>query len=261
MLARLALIACALCTLQPAIAAEPAPATNLCRQMLPTIRALWQHDAYAAPPAVAAVMVDAVDGKLPQVRQGLAMLPVPEQARWRQLAMITAANAYQPAVVDGLLDEGASVDGTVRLPPFKPAFHDQMLDAMEHDPRYGRSGTAMALHSAGILDGNRGTLFGPALPLVVQCGDVATLDVLLRHHASLMVRAAPNVADALTVAVVSGNGAIVARLLDHGADVCADDRLIRKPGATMASIGKRNHLPDALVQRLACHAPAMATAH
>lgn len=261
MLARLALIACVFCALQPAIAAEPAPATNLCRQALPTIRGLWQQDVYDAPPAVAAVMVDAIDGKLPQVRRGLAMLPVAEQARWRQLAMITAANAYQPTVVDGLLDDGAAVDGTVRLPPFKSAFHDQMLDAMEHDPRYGGPGAVKALQSAGLMDGNHGALLGPALPLVVQCDDVATLDVLLRHHANLMARAAPNVVDALTAAVVGGNGAIVIRLLDHGADVCAEDRFIRKPGATMASIGKRNHLPDALVQRLTCRASATAAVH
>ena len=38
------------------------------------------------------------------------------------------------------------------------------------------------------------------------------------------------------------------------ADVCADDQRIRKPGATLAGIGKRNHLPDAQVQRLDCPA-------
>ena len=257
MLARLALIACAFCVLQPAIAAEPAPASgNLCRQTLPTIRGLWQHGLYDASPAVAAVMVDAIDGKLPRVRAGLAALPVSEQARWRQLAMLTAANAYQPTVVDGLLDDGAAVDGKALLPPFKPAFHDQMLDAMEHDPRFGGPGAVKALQSAGVLDSNHDQLLGPALLLVAQCGDVATLDVLLRHHANLMVRAAPNVTDALTAAVVSGNSAIVSQLLDHGAEVCADTRRIRKPGVTLASIGQRQHLPDALVQRLTCHAGA-----
>lgn len=254
MLTRLVLTACALCMLQPAIAAEPAPATNLCRQVLPTIRELWQHGAYDAPPAVAAVMVDAIDGKLPRVRAGLATLPVAEQARWRQLAMLTAANAYQPAVVDGLLDDGAAVDASAWLPPFKPAFHQQTLIDMEHDPRFGGPGTVKALQSAGIVDKNRGQRLGPALPLVAQCGDVATLDVLLRHHAKVMLREAPNVADGLTVAVVHGHADIVQRLLDHGADVCADDSRIRKPGATLASIGRRQHLTDALVQRLTCHA-------
>ena len=255
MLARLVLSACAFCTLQHAIAAEPAPdASNICRQALPSIRALWSHDLYDAPPAVAAVMVDAIDGKLAQVRQGLAALPASEQAHWRQVAMLTAANSYQPAVVDGLLDDGAAVDGAARLPPFKPAFYRQTLDGMDHDPRFG-PGTAEALQSSGLAD-NRGNPVGPALSLAVVRDDAATLDVLLRHHANVMARGAPNVADALTAAVINGNVPIVSQLLDHGADVCADDRRIRKPGATLAGIGRRRHLPDALVQRLVCRPPA-----
>lgn len=262
MLARLGLLAGTLLLLQPALAAEPAPADgNICRQSLPTIRELWQRDAYDAPPAVAAVMVDAIDGKLPRVRAGLAALPMAEQGRWRQLAMLTAANAYQPAVVDGLLDDGAAVDGTARLPSFKTSFHEQTLDAMEHDPRFGGPGTVKALQSAGILDSNRGQLLGPALPLVIQCGDVATLDVLLHHDANVMVRAAPNVVDALTAAVINGSGIIVGKLLDHGADVCTVDRRIREHGSTLASLGRRQHLPDALVQRLACHAPVTVAVH
>lgn len=263
MLARLALIACALCALQPAIAAEPTSASsvNICRQALPTIRGLWQHDLYDAPPTVAAVMVDAIDGKLPQVRQGLAALPAAEQAHWRQVAMLTAANAYQPVVVDGLLDDGAAVNEPARLPPFKPAFYRQTLDAMESDPRLGGGpATGKALESSGLVD-NRSNLVGPALPLAVVCGDTATLDVLLHHHANVMARAAPNVADALTTAVIDGDAPIVSRLLDHGADACADDRRIRKPSTTLASIGQHNHLPDALVQRLTCHASTTATVH
>ena len=260
MLARLALIACAFCLLQAAIAAEPAPASsNICRQELPTTRGLWQHDLYDASPAVAAIMVDAIDGKLPRVRQRLAVLPVAEQAHWRQVAMITAANAYQPAVVDGLLDDGAAVDGMVRLPPFKSSFARQTEDSMAQDPRFG-PGVVEGLKASGIMR-NDGNLIGPALVSAVSCGDTATLDVLLRHHANVMARQKPNTpGGALLVATINGNALIVSRLLDHGADVCAEDHLIRKPGATMASIGKRNHLPDALVQRLTCHAPTTAAA-
>lgn len=261
MLARLALIACAFCVLQPAIAAEPASASsNICRQALPTIRELWQHDLYDASPAVAAIMVDAIDGNLPQVRHGLAALPVAEQAHWRQVAMLTAASTYQPAVVDGLLNDGAMVNGSVRLPPFKQAFYHQTLDAMGHDPRVGGPITAKALQSSGLAD-NRGNLVGPALPLVVECDDAATLDVLLRHHANVMAREAPNMVDALTAAVVNGNPVIVGQLLDHGTDVCAEDRRFHKPGTTLASIGRRQHLSDALVQRLTCHASVTVATH
>jgi len=243
-----------LCVLQPAIAAEPAPASsvNICRQALPTIRRLWRHDLYDAPPAVAAVMVNAIDGKLPQVRQGLAALPAAEQAHWRQVAMLTAANAYQPAVVDGLLDDGAAVNDPVRLPLLRSGVYQQTVSAMAHDPRFG-PGVAVGLQSADVMK-NHASLVGPALPFAVVCGDTATLDVLLHHHANVMARATPNVADALTTAVIDGDAPIVSRLLDHGADVCADDSRIRKPGATLASIGRRQHLTDALVQRLTCHA-------
>ena len=259
MLARFALIASALCVLQPVIAAETAPAaSNLCRQALPTIREVWLLDAYDAPPAVAAVMVDAIDGRLPQVRQGLSALPVAEQIHWRQVAMLTAANAYQPAVVDGLLDDGATVDGMARLPPFKSSFEHRTESAMAQDPRFGPRAVT-GLKAAGLMR-NDGNLVGPALLGAVTCDDAATLDVLLRHHANVMARAAPNTTDALTTAVVAGHAGIAQRLLDHGANACVDDRRIRKPGASLASIGRRQHLTAALVQRLACPAPTANTA-
>jgi hypothetical protein len=253
MLSRIALLASALLLIAPAFATNTAPSSpEICRQVIPTIRDLWQHEFYSAPSGVAAVMVDAIDGNLPRVRQGLAALPVADQAHWRQVAMLTAANTYQPTVVDGLLDDGAAVDGTVRLPPFKQAFYRQTVDAMGHDPRFGRPATDKTLQSSGLAD-NNGNLIGPALSLVVACGDTSTLDVLLRHHANVMAREAPNVGDALTAAVVEGNAPIVNRLLDHGADVCMDNHHIRKPDTTLASIGRHNHLSDALVQRLTCH--------
>lgn len=259
MLVRLALIACTLCLLQPAIAAEPVPTeVNLCRQSLPTIRELWQRDLYDVPPAVATLMVDAIDGKLPQVRQGLAALPEAEQARWRQVAMLTAANNYQPAVVNGLLSDGAAVNEPAQLPPLKSGFAHQTEHAMAHDPRFGPR-AVNGLKAAGLMR-NDGSLTGPALLTAAVCDDTATLDALLRHHADVMVRATPHSADALTVAIVDGHADIAQRLLDHGADVCADDHRIRKPGATLASIATHNHLPGALVQRLVCRTPPPAAA-
>ena len=254
MVARLALIAFALVVLSPAATAGTGPAAaHLCLEQMATARQLWQHDLYDAPPAVAAVMVDAIDGRLPQVRRGLAALPSDQQARWRQLAMLTAAWSHQPSVVEGLLDEGAAVDGKAWLPPVKPAFDRQALDATGRDPRFGGPATVKSLQSAGIV-GNRGQQLGPALLAASGCNDVATLDVLLRHHADVMLRA-PHSADALTVAVVNGEAGIARHLLDHGADVCADDRRIPRPDTTLAGIGRRKRLPDALVQRLTCPGP------
>lgn len=69
-----------------------------------------------------------------------------------------------------------------------------------------------------------------------------------------MARAAPSEGDVLTVAVVEGHAGIVQRLLDHGADVCANDHRICKSGSTLASIGRHQHVPETLVLRLDCRA-------
>lgn len=257
MVARLAFIACLLGMLSPAATAGTGPAAaQLCGEQMSTARQLWQHDLYDAPPAVAAVMVNAIEGRLPQVRHGLAALPSDQQAHWRQLAMLTAAWSHQPTVVDGLLDDGAAVDAQAWLPPVNPAFNSRTLDVMVKDPRFGSPATVKAMQSAGIV-GNRGQQLGPALLVASACNDVATLDVLLRHHANVMIHA-PQSADALNVAIINGETGIAQQLLDHGADVCADNRRIRRPGATLASIARRRHLPDPLVQRLRCPVP---TAH
>lgn len=50
---------------------QPTPQREICRQSTPLIRDLWSKGAYATPPAVATLMLDAIDGKLPQVRRQL----------------------------------------------------------------------------------------------------------------------------------------------------------------------------------------------
>lgn len=261
MLSRIALLVSALLLSGPLLAKDNGPSTrDLCRQNTPVIRDLWQHDLIDAPPGVAAVMVDVIDGKLPQTRQRLAELKPDEIARWRQAAMLTAVWAGQATIVDALLNDGAAVDDLGWIPPFKPSFYKQTVDEMQQDPRFGGPAGVKGLAAAGIVS-NQGQRLGPALTTAAECSDVATLDVLLRHHANVMARQAPNVVDALTVATVHGDAVIVQRLLDHGADPCIDDRQIqlRKPGASLANIGRRNGLPETLVQRLAC--PSVTSTH
>ncbi|TPG11566.1 ankyrin repeat domain-containing protein [Rhodanobacter glycinis] len=177
-----------------------------------------------------------------------------EATRWRQSAMMFAVQAGQSDMVAGLLDDGADANATALLPGYKEAFLNHAL------------GPAMrkAFARNDMLN-DHDTTIGPALPIAASCGDVATLDALLRHHADVMAREAPNISDALTTAVIRGNTAIVQRLLDHGADACADDRHmhqrqpeIKRSFHTLAELGQRAGLPASLTTRLTCSAVASA---
>lgn len=261
MLPRIAILVATLCLACSVFATDNAPsAGTLCRQSIPVIRELWKQGTYDTSPEVAALMVDTIDGKLPQVRRQLATLKVDDAARWRQVAMLTAVWVGQASVADGLLDDGAAVDGIGWLPPYKHSFYQHTVGAMKQDPRFGGQVAADQLKAAGIL-GNRRTQLGPALSVAAECSDVATVDILLRHHADVMARQAPNIADALDVAVVNGDAAIVQRLLDHGANACGHDRLGRdrmlkakRKFIPLAEVGRRAGLAAGLIVQLNCPA-------
>jgi len=209
--------------------------------------------------------VNVIDGKLPQVRQQLKAMSPAEATRWRQSALISAAFSGQPAVVDGLLNDGAAVNGKGWMPGYKAAFFERIVEDMKHDPRFGGQKGVASLKASGVLE-NQGQEIGPALVSATQCDDAATVDVLLRHHADAKFRLRPGGADVLMLAIVHGNAVIVRALLDRGIDVCADDRIAQQsrieykkknpeyktPGATYAELGRRQKLPDDLVARLTC---------
>lgn len=265
MLSRIALFATMLLAAHPVFATDNVPSVpTLCRQNTSLVRELWQQGTYDTSPDVAALMVDTIDGKLPQVRQRLIALKPDDLAYWRQTAMLTAVWAGQAAVVDGLLNDGAAVDGLARLPPLKRDFYQQTVGTMKHDPRFGGPAAVNQLKAAGVVS-NQSMQLGPALPIAAECGDVATLDVLLRHHADVQARQAPNIADALDIATLEGNATIVQRLLDHGANACTHDRLGRErmlkthdKFIPLAEVGRRAGLPAHLTARLIC--PAVASA-
>lgn len=258
------LLASALLLAAPAFAKNAAPSgPEICRHAIPTLRESWQLGAYDAPPQLVALMLDVVDGKLPQVREQLAAVNPDTAASWRQIAMLTASSTGQPAIVDALLDDGAAVDGTGWLPPFKSRFHQQVVEGMKHDARFGGPASIDALAASGLTR-NEGHRYGPALPIAAACGDVVTVDVLLTHHAQVMARQAPDIADALDAATMNGDAAIVQRLLDHGANACVHDRLgrvrmlkNRRAFISLAEVGRRAGLPTALTLRLSC--PSVAT--
>ena len=86
--------------------------------------------------------------------------------------------------------------------------------------------------------------------------------MLLDHHANVDANPFQTVMNPLEAAVALKNTAIVQRLLDHGADVCAEDRLIHQRQierkinhfSTLADWGRREKLPGDMVARLTCPA-------
>ncbi|HET6905455.1 MAG TPA: ankyrin repeat domain-containing protein [Rhodanobacteraceae bacterium] len=235
-----------------------------CRQERPLVRELWQRGLYDAPALAKHVVIAAISGDLADVRQSLDALPRSEVARWRQVAMYTAAEQGQSAVVDALLDDGADANGSAEMPPFTSAAYSEIQTAMDKDPRFGGAKAIRGMQALGIMN-NDPRQSGPALLAAIACGDLATVEVLLRHHANPMARLIPGGADPFSFAIVYGEAEITQTLLSHGADPCAEDRRIfsnferlHKPtaGHDVASIGKRNGFPSALVAGLECHSPA-----
>lgn len=159
---------------------------------------------YVVPPNVSALMVDVIDGKLPQVRRRLAAMSPADAKHWRQTALLTATWAGHASLVDALLDHGAAVDGKAWTPPLKSRFYKATANAMKH----------------------RRQRLGPALPVAAGCGDAATLRVLLHHHAAVNQtnHLHHRGVDALFFAVMTGDADSVRVLLDHGANPCGDDR-------------------------------------
>jgi len=259
MISRVATLVFGLVLASSALGDDRVPsAQELCHQSIAVGRELWQTGKFDAPANVATLMVDVIDGKLPQARQQLKAMSPNDARRWRQSALITAIFAGQSAVVEGLLDDGANVDGQGWIPPFKPVFFSKTMDTMKHDSRFGGPAAVNGMEKGGLV-GNSGQLLGPPLGAAGQCGDLATLNVLLRHHANVRAPFKPQVADALFEGTMQGNVAIVKTMLDHGADPCAFDRRAilysrntHRPTTTLEKIGRRAGLPESLTDRLAC---------
>lgn len=238
-----------------------------CHLTIATGRSIWLQDQLVAPPEVSALMVDVIDGKVPQALQKLRNLPPGETARWRQTALLTAAFAGQPAMTEALLNDGAEVNGRGWMPAYRPSFFDATVDAMKQDPRFGGAQAVERMKASGLMN-DHGQDMGTALESAVGCDDAATVEVLLRHHADAGTRFRPDGGDVLILAIIRGNAAIVRALLDHGADPCDDDRRERqgrtaynaahpghenaRPLLTYAAMGRRAKLPDDVIVRLSC---------
>lgn len=227
-------------------AADLPVAPEPCREATQTGRQAYLHGAMDVSPQIAQLLVDAIDGRLSEVRSGLRRLPAAEQPRWRQAAMLTAVYAGRQAEASALLRDGATINQTAWLPAYRSAF---LTDALSPQLQ------ALAHQQHG--PGEHARTFGPALAAAVSCGDQAMVGMLLGQGADARMQpSAPNVVDLLTDATLQGNAAIVALLLDHGATSCHFDRRAHLHGQarSLAVLGKRAGLPDRLAVRLRCPA-------
>ena len=251
-----------LATTVPALAAGAGstPVSRLCRRERPLVRELWQRGLYQAPAAAVDVVVAAIHGDVTKTRQGLAVLPPPEAARWRQVAMYTAAEQGRTAVVGALLDDGAVVDRSAEMPALNTTLYGQTMDAISHRPPFDAA-AVKRMEAMGIV-GNRPQATGPAIFVAIGCNDLATVSVFLRHHTNPMKGGwpAPRSADPFISAVVLGEAAITEAFLDHGARPCVEDDRLRTiaesshhPVTTVARVGQKEGLSAALIKRLECH--------
>lgn len=260
MLASLPLLAAAVSTAATSNDLEMS-AHELCRQERALIPKIWQEGLYDTSPQIAAIMVDAADGNTTKVREVLAELAPHEAVRWRQVAMLTAAEEGQAATVDALLDDGAAVNGSAQMPPFKAAAYQGVANAMAKDPHFGGPSAVEGFQASGLMN-NEPRQTGPALLLVVGCGDLTTVNVLLGHHADPMITTIPGGADPFTGAIAQGETQIVLALLNHGADPCVEESRRRRTAEerdrpfprTVAEMGRRAGLSDVLVSHLECNA-------
>lgn len=138
MLFRMALLVAGLLLAGNAAGTDPprSPSALICAVQTHWTRLLAVDGAFDGPRAINALIVNVIDGKLPQVRQQLQALPQADAVRWRQSALVIAAYARMPAMVAGLLEDGALVDGQGTLPRLDGKLRDQLIAAAKKDPNW-----------------------------------------------------------------------------------------------------------------------------
>ena len=187
---------------------------SLCHSERSLTLQMWQQNAYAVPPAVSSIMVDAIGGRPTATRQTLASMDAKDIIRWRQLAMFEAVLAGQTDVVDALLDDGAKADSSALVPPLRSALYGVAVNQLAKEIGWK---TVKALQAAGLMN-NETQQSGPAIYAAIDCDDVGTVKVLLRHGADPMRKLNVHGADPFITAVVDGDADITEVFLDHGAD-------------------------------------------
>jgi hypothetical protein len=242
----------------------PASTTSrLCPDQRVLVGKLWHQQRFNASPRISAIMQAAFDGRIVDVRKGLATLPAKARARWQDTALATAIVGNQAATVEALLSDGARPNQPDWLPPLGRATYAHILQAARHDPRFGGDRAIHGMQKAGVI-ANHGKWLPPPLFQVMPCDQLAIAKALLNHGASVHTidRVGQHGMDPLVPAALSGDDDIIALLLEHDADSCQDDRQMaalahasgHRPIPTVASIARKQGVDAALVRRLRCPA-------
>ena len=181
------------------------------------------------PPGVRTLLLDITDGKQHAVENDVLHMrsgfDAEATSKWLNVALFHATFYNRPKIADWLIRQGANVDAhTVNL-----AF-------------------------AGSRHPNDGQMMWPPIEQAADCGNTATLNVLLAHHADMYSslhepRPEPG---ALLLAIMEKHEDAAEVLLDHGYNPC----LIYSnyyPGPdrpTAAELARRMGLSSSLVRRL-----------
>jgi hypothetical protein len=246
---------------------------DLCRTERSFVSRSWQRGDYKVPGNIQPLMLASIHGNTTRVLSILATMPPSELERWQQLALYNATLFGRTATVDALLSHGANANVRTLIPAFficrqslrSHAVEDylQSEDATAGDTRIPAPRCIAPAHT-----------LGPVLVAALECHDAATVEALLRHGADPMQPLTPrqdlpkgydDVPDPFIEAVANGDSESTQAFLAHGADPCTENHRLahnwklmkqRMPSPpTLASIGEKEGLPPALVQRLTCHEP------
>lgn len=177
-------------------------------------RALYAQSALVVPPSVAKLMVAVIDGNLETADQELERIKRiygPAQTKgWLNLGLLEAADADRAQMAEWLIEQGADVNSH----SVRPAFSPRLVEELKKTVLGPLSGTP--------YDASGATDMWPPLQMAADCGNTATLEVLLAHNADMYVSLHEPVPtpSALLMAIIWKHEDTVEALLDHGYDPC-----------------------------------------
>ena len=185
-------------------------------------------------PHIRALLLDVTDDKRHAVENDVqrlrAELDKQQMSRWLDWSLFTATYNNRSAIAEWLVEQGANVDAH----PLEPTFDGGQKFPSER--------------------------MWPPVEQAAACGNVATLKVLLAHHADMYgsIQEPSPMPGPLLQAIIGRHQATVETLLDYGYDPC----LIRANyylGPPAAEMAKRQGLTDTVIKRLTALSEKCAT--